>query len=386
MSSVMKLMSAVFVLALSFASFAAAKVEHPVGCYYYWVDERVDPVGVKKDLEWMKSVGITKAFLATDIRNYYSHDRSQDKGPYGKNAFMSDHWWTCLETALVTAGELGIEMGLFNCPGWSQSGGPWVKKEDAHVKPDGSMPVNSPCSPAATGYEVSKTDRAAVRRHFDAFIGEIIRRIPAEKRKTLTTVVIDSWERGRVRKPEGDPRELSDIIAEEYVGELTRCAHEHGLKTWCEPYSHSPDGWDAKPNTYGAAADMSAAEFWVNDRKFRTREMNAAISSARLRARRAGDRNTIRVYAESFTDGRWEKFAQDDWTFEKLKPIADTYRQAGVTDFILHVVISQPGDDKEPPVRPWFGSFFDRRSAHASEMKTLVDYLLKITNERTDML
>ena len=37
-----------------------------VGCYYYWINERVDPKGVKADLEWMKDNGITLAFLATD--------------------------------------------------------------------------------------------------------------------------------------------------------------------------------------------------------------------------------------------------------------------------------------------------------------------------------
>lgn len=28
-----------------------------VGCYYYWVNEIVDPEGVKKDLQWMKDNG-----------------------------------------------------------------------------------------------------------------------------------------------------------------------------------------------------------------------------------------------------------------------------------------------------------------------------------------
>ncbi|MBQ5547299.1 MAG: hypothetical protein IIT33_00470, partial [Prevotella sp.] len=34
-----------------------------VGCYYYWVNEQVDPKGVVADLEWMKENGITLAFL-----------------------------------------------------------------------------------------------------------------------------------------------------------------------------------------------------------------------------------------------------------------------------------------------------------------------------------
>ncbi|MGV8092139.1 MAG: glycosyl hydrolase [Mangrovibacterium sp.] len=31
---------------------------------------------------------------------------------------------------LKTATELNIEIGIFNSPGWSQSGGPWVKPEE----------------------------------------------------------------------------------------------------------------------------------------------------------------------------------------------------------------------------------------------------------------
>lgn len=71
--------------------------------------------------------------------------------------------------------------------------------------------------------------------------------------------------------------------------------------------------------------------------------MNAALGAAR----RSGKN---RVWAESFTDG-WPELASDDWSFEKLKPIADRYFHAGVNATILHVVISQPGDDRQPAVR-----------------------------------
>lgn len=55
--------------------------------------------------------------------------------------------------------------------------------------------------------------------------------------------------------------------------------------------------------------------------------------------------------------------------------MADRYFHAGVNATILHVMILQPGDESEPPVRPWFGTFFDRRSKNASELKPLVQYL-----------
>lgn len=102
-----------------------------VGCYYYWVNERVDPEGVKADLRHMKENGITLAFLATDIRNRDTWDNPWEGQTFGNNKFQSPRWWENLRTALKTVGELGIETGIFNCPGWSQSGGPWVCREEA---------------------------------------------------------------------------------------------------------------------------------------------------------------------------------------------------------------------------------------------------------------
>ena len=373
-----------------------------VGCYYYWVNGRVDEEGVKKDLLWMKTNGITRAFLATDIRNKPHIPIPGEKS--GDNVFMGERWWRNLRTALKTAGELGIEMGIFNGPGWSQSGGPWIKPEEAmrnynptnstgweiSCKRPGVPATNAPCSPEATGWEVDKLSARHVRKHFDSFMGEILRRIPKKDRPTLTTLVVDSWECGwqnytddifeRFKARYGRDLDYSDktciadldrlvagLVASEYMGTLTKCAHENGLITWCEPYAHSPVhipiGID-----YGSAADEVSAEFWVNYDAQYDMEVNSAV-----RAAKAGGKN--KVYAESFTCGDWHRRScADEWSFGYLKPLADRYFHKGVNATILHVVISQPGDDSEPPVRPWFGTYFDRRSRHASELKRLVEY------------
>lgn len=200
---------------------------------------------------------------------------------------------------------------------------------------------------------------------------------------------MDSWERGKqnytdsifvlFERAYGYPldytnanckkdldRLISELVAKEYMGGLTEKAHEYGLRTWCEPYAHSP--FPGNSITYGSAADEVSAEFWVNDSKFRKKEVDAALASARR-----SDKN--RVWAESFTDGRWDRVAKDDWSYNKLKPIADKYFHAGINATILHVMISQPGDERKPAVRPWFGTFFDRRSKNASDLKPLVTYL-----------
>ena len=48
---------------------------------------------------------------------------------YGKVKLFTGEWWEIVHTAVKTAGELDIEIGAFNCPGWSQSGGPWITAE-----------------------------------------------------------------------------------------------------------------------------------------------------------------------------------------------------------------------------------------------------------------
>lgn len=66
------------------------------------------------------------------------------------------------------------------------------------------------------------------------------------------------------------------------------------------------------------------------------------------------------------------------WVNEQVDPKgvkADRYFHAGINATILHVMISQPGDNRKPAVRPWFGTWFDRRSKNAKELKPLVTYL-----------
>src|SRR5690606_34553857 len=90
--------------------------------YWYWISGNISKEGVVKDLEAMKAVGINRAFIG---------NIGLDDVPAGKVKLFSDEWWDITHTALKKAGELGIEIGLFNSPGWSQSGGPWVKPQQA---------------------------------------------------------------------------------------------------------------------------------------------------------------------------------------------------------------------------------------------------------------
>lgn len=90
--------------------------------YWYWISDNISKDGVVKDLHAMKAVGINRAFIG---------NIGLDDVPYGKVKMLSDAWWEILHIALKTATELNIEIGIFNSPGWSQAGGPWVKSENA---------------------------------------------------------------------------------------------------------------------------------------------------------------------------------------------------------------------------------------------------------------
>jgi hypothetical protein len=90
--------------------------------YWYWISGNISKEGVIKDLEAMKKVGINRAFIG---------NIGLDDVPYGKVKMFSDEWWDIIHTALKTATRLNIQIGIFNSPGWSQSGGPWIKPEQA---------------------------------------------------------------------------------------------------------------------------------------------------------------------------------------------------------------------------------------------------------------
>ena len=90
--------------------------------YWYWISDNISEEGVVKDLYSMKEAGINRAFIGniglSDV-------------PYGKVKMLSEEWWKILHAALKTATKLNIEIGIFNSPGWSQSGGPWVSSNEA---------------------------------------------------------------------------------------------------------------------------------------------------------------------------------------------------------------------------------------------------------------
>lgn len=581
-----------------------------VAVYWYWMSDNISVEGVRHDLEAMKKAGITRAYIG----NIW-----QDEVKPGKIKVLTPEWWEVTHAALKRAGELGIEIGIFNCPGWSQSGGPWIKPEQsmrylkevrtdvqgdgreqviklpalgpettdvkvlampchtaqldtlvtidkqtdkdqvtdihfdavktlrnitlttsryllvdmkiqarkgdryedvktvhlerindnrnvgfmpwapisislpdvqtqdlrliftggpqdchfqarvtdlpqveryaekslakmfqsplpmwgeymwstqqepqgvavtqpsevidltAHMQQDGTLVwkapkgrwtilrtgmaptgvTNAPASKEATGYEVDKMSRQHVATHFDAFLGEILRRIPAEDRTTFKIVVEDSYETGGLNWTDDmaeafrirygyDPipylptlygtvigsqdqserflwdlrRLIADRVAYDYVGGLREVSNRHGLTTWLECYGHW--GFPSEFLMYGGQSDEVAGEFW-SEGSLGDIENRAASSCAHIYGKR-------KVWAESCTAGG-PNFSRYPAV---MKQRTDRFFCEGINATLLHLFIQQPDDVTLPGVSAPFGNDFQRKNTWFSQMDLFTDYL-----------
>ncbi|MBE7176932.1 MAG: glycoside hydrolase family 2, partial [Mucilaginibacter polytrichastri] len=278
---------------------------------------------------------------------------------------------------------------------WTAPAGKWVILRNG-MAPTGV--VNDPASPEATGLEVDKMNADHLAPHFDAFLGEIMRRVPAEDRKTWKVVVQDSYEKGgqnwtdgfieKFKKEYGyDPkpfipvlrgyvvgnadmsdrflwdlrRFVADRVAYDYVGGLRKISHENGLTTWLENYGHW--GFPGEFLQYGGQSDEIGGEFW-SEGDLGNIENRAASSSAHIYGK-------IKVSAESFTAGG-NAYARYP---ALMKQRGDRFFTEGINNTLLHVYIEQPYEDKWPGVNADFSSEFNRHNTWFPFMPMFTQYL-----------
>jgi hypothetical protein len=91
-------------------------------CYWYWLSGHISREGITKDLEAMARWGIGEALIG---------DINRPIIPRGPIEPLSDEYFSMLEHAVREGRRLGVHIGLLNCPGWSQTGGPWIRPEQS---------------------------------------------------------------------------------------------------------------------------------------------------------------------------------------------------------------------------------------------------------------
>lgn len=90
-------------------------------CYWYWIGDDISKEGITKDLEAMKAAGIGAVFIG-------NVNPDEVDGPV---PMLSEDWWSHMVHAVNEGKRLGVDIGSFNCPGWSMSGGPWITYDKA---------------------------------------------------------------------------------------------------------------------------------------------------------------------------------------------------------------------------------------------------------------
>jgi len=95
--------------------------------WWHWTRSNVTKEGITKDLEWMKRVGIA-GFQLADV------NAGGGQTVDNKIVFGTPEWFDAVRHAASEADRLGLEMTIFSSAGWSETGGPWVKPEQAMKK------------------------------------------------------------------------------------------------------------------------------------------------------------------------------------------------------------------------------------------------------------
>ena len=293
-----------------------------------------------------------------------------------------------------TVRDISKRMAADGTLSWDVPAGEWIVLRAA-MTPTGTK--NSPAPPEATGFEVDKMSRTALKSHFDAYIGDLLQRMPAADRKSFKHVVADSYEMGPENWTDGfaadfqkhygyDPirflpamtgrivgnadqsdrflwdlrRMVAERVARDYVGGLRDLCREHGLTMWLENYGHW--GFPSEFLLYGGYCDEIAGEFWVGGDLGRV-ELRDASSSAHIYGKPV-------VWSEAFTGG--PAFIN---TPRDLKALGDKAFCDGINQFLLHVYIHQPWEDRWPGVNAWFGTEFNRHNTWFEQSKAWIDYL-----------
>jgi hypothetical protein len=223
---------------------------------------------------------------------------------------------------------------------------------------------------AAYGPECDKLSKEGIDRSFNGMIAQLVKLAGPGAKNTLTTTHIDSWEVGAQNWTKNMPEEfrkrrgydivpflpvlngriignlqyterflwdlrktISELLVENYVAEMQRLCHEHGLLFSYESYT--TPGNDLDEANY---ADIPSGEFWTRYGSDVYEQLKAMSSAAHLN-------NRPITAAESFTSRENEK-----WLLHPaaIKALGDSSFCDGINRFVIHNFTAQPWLNQTP--------------------------------------
>ena len=241
--------------------------------------------------------------------------------------------------------------------------------------------TNEPASEEGTGLEVDKFSKKALKIHYDAFVGKLVKQAKTDSPNALQYVEIDSYEVGPqnwtdnmerlFKKRFGydftpflplfagkyiennetieavfwDMKQLvSDLMVTNYFDYFTELCHQDGLLSYIEPY-----GFVGPFNSLdaGRSADIPMGEFWLGKPNNHKR---AAVSSGHIYGKNV-------ISAEAFTSTKL------NWGFHPAlaKQKGDYEWTNGINEYMFHRFAHQSNTHVKPGMSMSFvGSHIDR--------------------------
>jgi hypothetical protein len=95
--------------------------------WWHWMNGNVTKDGIDKDLDWMARMGIG------GVQNFDANLQTPQIVPQ-RLTYMTPGWKDAFAHAVRTADAKGLEFAIAASPGWSETGGPWVKPQDGMKK------------------------------------------------------------------------------------------------------------------------------------------------------------------------------------------------------------------------------------------------------------
>lgn len=269
---------------------------------------------------------------------------------------------------------------------------------------------NHPASPEATGLEVDKLDKDAVRKYINAYLdmykdatGGLM------GTKGLQYMILDSYEAGHMTWTKTLPEEfrkrrgydilkwlpiltgrivqsaeasekflwdfrktIGELIAENHYDVIGEELHKRNMKRYTESHEdkriYLADGMDVKRN-----ADIPMSAMWTPGSL-----AGGADEEVRSEADIREAASVAHIYGKDFVAAESMTSIQNafSWHPEKLKRTADLEIASGLNRFVIHTSVHQPLDDKKPgfSLGP-FGQYFTRQETWAEQAKAWMDYL-----------
>jgi hypothetical protein len=95
--------------------------------WWHWLNGNITKEGIAKDIDWMARAGLG------GLQNFDA-EMMTPQVVARRLPYMSAEWADAFRFAAQLAERKGLEFGIAASPGWSETGGPWVRPEDGMKK------------------------------------------------------------------------------------------------------------------------------------------------------------------------------------------------------------------------------------------------------------